>query len=133
MVSCSTTAKRVPLLQYCRSGDILQTVDLSEIDLGALIRYCSRLWGSVFSKRWVCEDRIIAVIAHKEFVWRTTSQQAILIVIEYDKANSRGTLTVKAFAGGQGLLNISWGSHGAAERTVVERVKSFLEFQRWES
>ena len=80
-------------------------------------------YGRVFSRVWRCNENRVGVFIHEEYVWRTSSNQTLTCIFESGRNGGRSKVTVTGSGGGQGLFGIDWGSQGAGENTVVERIR----------
>lgn len=69
----------------------------------------------------------MGLFIHEEYVFRTSSYQTISVIVERPSDSKKCSITVVASGGGGGLLNINWGSHGAAENTLIKIIKLLVD------
>ena len=79
-----------------------------------------------YSRVWRNESGIMALFIHEEFVLRTRSYQTISVVVEQPSDSRNCSIAVVASGGGGGWLNFNWGSHGAAENTLIKVVRLIM-------
>ncbi len=91
-----------------------------------IIRYLREVYGNVAHRVWITPQGIAGVFVSHEYVFRTNSQQGIVVIVEEDKEFGELTVTCEAFAGATGLLGINLGSHKAAESTFKKRIQHFI-------
>ncbi|MGQ4912898.1 MAG: DUF6054 family protein [Candidatus Thorarchaeota archaeon] len=94
----------------------------SEFD-DRVLSFLSARYAKVFSRVWRCDRNRVGVFTHEEYVLRTSSNQTITCIFESGRDGQRSKVTVIASGGGQGLFGFDWGSQGAGESTVVNRIK----------
>jgi hypothetical protein len=104
----------------------MQTVALERVRIGKLLGFLSRNYSRVYRKEWREGDKIFAVFVHQEYVLRTSSDQTLVILVEYNQSEERGLCTVVASGGGKGLFRFDWGSGSDGERTVRTRVENLI-------
>jgi DNA-directed RNA polymerase subunit RPC12/RpoP len=98
-------------------------LDLFEID--SLLSFLRQNYSGVLQRIWQEGSKTLAVFIHEEYVWRTSSNQTITVILEYDAQDGRCKLVVVASGGRSGLLQLDWGSQGSAESTFMKAVEQF--------
>ncbi|MGY5877099.1 MAG: hypothetical protein RTU30_15210 [Candidatus Thorarchaeota archaeon] len=91
-----------------------------------ILRYLREVYGDVTYRVWTTPQGRAGVFVSQEYVFRTNSQQGIVVIFEEDNEFGECTVTCEAFAGATGLLGINLGSHKAAESTFEKRVQQFI-------
>ncbi|MFW9967466.1 MAG: hypothetical protein ACFFEA_09965 [Candidatus Thorarchaeota archaeon] len=105
----------------------MQTVTLDNVRIESILEFLSRNYSRVLKKEWREGDKIYAVYVHEEFVVRTSSDQTLTTVIEYDQSAERGLCTIVGSGGRQGLFGFDWGSQSDGERTVKAGIVALIE------
>ena len=82
-----------------------------------------RRYSKKFSRIWDNEGGLVGLFIHEEYVFRTSSYQTISVVVEQPSDSRNCSITVVASGGGGGMFNINWGSHGAAENTLIKIIR----------
>ncbi|MHA1851549.1 MAG: DUF6054 family protein [Candidatus Thorarchaeota archaeon] len=93
----------------------------SEFD-ESILRYLRRNYSKNFSNGWNYGNGTLAVFVHEEYVWRTSSNQTIVVIFKPVR-NLRSKITVICSGGRKGLLKFDWGSQSAAEKTLVKKIE----------
>lgn len=68
----------------------------------------------------------MGLFIHEEYVFRTGSYQTISVMVEQPSVGKKCSITVVP-SGGGGLFNFNWGSHGAAENTLIKIIKLLVD------
>jgi hypothetical protein len=105
----------------------MQTVALDNVRIEKILDFLSRNYSRVIKKEWREGDKVRAVYLHQEFVLRTSSNQTIAVLVEYDKSVGKGMCTIVGSGGGKGLFGFDWGSESAGERTVRNRIENLIK------
>lgn len=104
----------------------MQTVTLERIRIRKVLDFLSRDYSRVFKKEWREGDRIFAIFVHQEFVLRTSSDQTLVTIIEYNQSEEKGLCTVVASGGGKGLFRFDWGSGSSGEQTIRSKIENLI-------
>jgi hypothetical protein len=100
----------------------MQTVTLDRVRIEEVLRFLSTQYSKVLKKIWREGDKIYATFVHQEYVFRTSSNQTITTLVEYDQSIEKGLCTIVASGGGKGLFQLAWGSEFDGERTVKNNI-----------
>ena len=101
----------------------MKIVEFSNEFDDTVIRYLRSNYSKNFSKGWKYNNGTIAVFVHEEYVWRTSSNQTLVVIFEPSISVGRSRVTIIGSGGGQGLLGFDWGSQSSGENTLVKKVK----------
>ncbi|MHA2021076.1 MAG: hypothetical protein ACW98J_10960 [Candidatus Thorarchaeota archaeon] len=104
----------------------MKTVALERVRIRKILEFLSRNHSRVFRKEWKEGDKILAIFVHQEYVLRTSSDQTIVTIVEYNQSEEKGLCTVIASGGGKGLFRFDWGSGSAGERTVRNGIEKII-------
>ena len=85
-----------------------------------------RRYSTKFSRVWHNEVGIVGLFIHEEYVFRTSSYQTISVVMEQPSDGKKCSITVVSSGGGKGIFNFNWGSHGAAENTLIKTIRQLV-------
>jgi hypothetical protein len=103
----------------------LKELELSHVDIIDLLNFLKQNYSGVFNRVWREGTKTLAVFIHEEFVLRTSSNQTITVLVEYDEPDGHCRLTVVASGGRTGMLQLDWGSQSAAESTFLSAMDRF--------
>jgi ribosomal protein S27E len=106
--------------------NVMQTVALERVRIRKVLDFLSRNYSRVYRKEWREGNKILAIFIHQEYVLRTSSDQTLVTIVEYNQSNERGLCTVVASGGGKGLFGFDWGSGTDGERTVSSKVENLI-------
>ncbi|MCW4010716.1 MAG: hypothetical protein NWF05_08870 [Candidatus Bathyarchaeota archaeon] len=87
-----------------------------------LAQYLSRYFGNIHSEQWGESEGRTAVILGESYFVRANSNAAVLMVLK-EAGASETDLEIISCAGASGVLEISWGAHGA----YVHRIRDSLQ------
>lgn len=87
-----------------------------------ITQHMTKYFGSIHNEKWNSSEGKIAVILGESYYIRANSNAAIFIIIK-ETSPSETNLELISFAGSSGVLELSWGTHGA----YVNRIKNSLE------
>lgn len=104
----------------------MQTIALERVRIRRVLDFLSRNYSRVYRKEWSEGDKILAIFVHQEYVLRTSSDQTLVTIVEYNQSSERGICTVLASGGGKGLFGIDWGSGADGERTVSSKIENLI-------
>jgi hypothetical protein len=85
-------------------------------------QYLTKYFGTTHNEQWKTPEGKIAVILGESYYIRANSNAAILIIVK-ETSELETNLELISCAGASGVLEISWGAHGA----YVKRIKNSLE------
>ena len=85
-----------------------------------------RQYSSKFSRVWHNEVGLMGLFIHEEYVFRTSSYQTISVVVEQPSNGKNCSISVVSSGGGKGILNLNWGSHDAAENSLIKAIKKLV-------
>lgn len=94
----------------------------SEFD-DTILRYLRQNYSKNYNKSWKFGNGRLAVFVHEEYVWRTSSNQTLVVVFEPSVSLGKSRITIIGSGGGEGLLGFDWGSQSAGENTLVKKIK----------
>jgi len=103
----------------------VKEIELDVFEIDSLLRFLQQNYSKVLQRIWQEGSKTLAVFIHEEFVWRTSSNQTITVILEYDAQEGRCKLAVVASGGRSGVLQFDWGSQGSAESTFIKAVEQF--------
>ncbi len=101
----------------------MKTIEVPREFMRKILDVLKRRYSTKFSRVWRNEGGIVALFIHEEFVYRTISYQTISVVVEQQSDREKCSIAVVASGGGGGMFNINWGSHDAAEITLINIIK----------
>ena len=101
----------------------MRTIEFSSEFDNQILRYLRRNYSKNYSKGWKYGNGTLAVFVHEEYVYRTSSNQTLVVVFEPSVSSGRSRVTIIASGGGQGLLGFDWGSQSSGENTLVKKIK----------
>ncbi|MGD9381335.1 MAG: hypothetical protein PVI03_02725 [Candidatus Thorarchaeota archaeon] len=104
----------------------MQTVALKRVRIRKILDFLSRNYSRVVKKEWREGDKIFAVFVHEEYVFRTSSNQTITTLVEYDKLIEKGLCTIVASGSGEGIFQWDFGSGSAGEKTVRSKIENII-------
>jgi hypothetical protein len=104
----------------------MKTIEVPREFMRKILDVLKRRYSTKFSRVWRNEGGIVALFIHEEFVYRTTSYQTISVVVEQQSDREKCSIAVVASGGGGGMFNINWGSHDAAENTLINIIKHIV-------
>ncbi|MFW9844271.1 MAG: hypothetical protein ACFFEV_06835, partial [Candidatus Thorarchaeota archaeon] len=82
----------------------MRTIEFSNEFDESILRYLRRNYSKNFSKGWSYGNGTLAVFVHEEYVWRTSSNQTIVVIFEPAGISGRSKITIVGSGGGEGLL-----------------------------
>ncbi|MCW4022261.1 MAG: hypothetical protein NWF02_03760 [Candidatus Bathyarchaeota archaeon] len=85
-------------------------------------QYLIKYFGTIHNEQWNTPEGKIAVILGETYYIRANSNAAMLIIAK-ETGDSQTDLELISCAGTSGVLELSWGAHGA----YVKRIKASLE------
>ena len=101
----------------------MKTIEVPREFTQQILDVLKQRYSKKYSRVWRNEGGIVALFIHEEFVFRTTSYQTISVVVEQQSDRKKCSIAVVASGGGGGMFNINWGSHDAAENTLINTIK----------
>jgi hypothetical protein len=101
----------------------MKTIEVPREFTQQILDVLKRRYSTKFSRVWHNEVGLVGLFIHEEFVFRTTSYQTISVVVEQQSDGEKCSIAVVASGGGGGMFNINWGSHDAAENTLISIIK----------
>jgi hypothetical protein len=101
----------------------MKTIDVPREFTRKILDVLKRRYSTKFSRLWDNEGGLVGLFIHEEYVFRTSSYQTISVVVERPSDSKKCSITVVASGGGGGIFNINWGSHGAAENTLIKIIR----------
>ena len=101
----------------------MKTIEVPREFTRKILDILKRRYSTKFSRVWHNEVGLVGLFIHNEYVFRTSSYQTISVIVEQLSDTRKCAITVVASGGGGGWLNINWGSHGAAENTLIKIIK----------
>ena len=101
----------------------MKVIEFSSEFEDKVLRFLKMNYSKNYSKGWSYGNGTIAVFVHEEFVWRTSSNQTIVAVVEPSDIMGRCKITVIGSGGGEGILGFDWGSQSAAENTLAKKIE----------
>ena len=101
----------------------MKTIEVPREFTRKILDVLKRRYSTKFSRVWHNEAGLVGLFIHDEYVFRTSSYQTISVIVEQLSDTRKCAITVVASGGGGGWLNINWGSHGAAENTLIKIIK----------
>lgn len=101
----------------------MKTIEVPREFTRKILDVLKRRYSTKFSRVWHNEVGLVGLFIHDEYVFRTGSYQTISVIVEQLSDTRKCAITVVASGGGGGWFNINWGSHGAAENTLIKIIK----------
>ncbi len=101
----------------------MKTIEVPREFTRKILDVLKRRYSTKFSRLWDNEGGLVGLFIHEEYVFRTSSYQTISVVVERPSHSKKCSITVVASGGGGGIFNINWGSHGAAENTLIKIIR----------
>jgi hypothetical protein len=101
----------------------MKTIEVPREFTRKILDVLKRRYATKFSRIWHIESGLVGLFIHDEYVFRTSSYQTISVVVEQLSDTRKCAITVVASGGGGGWLNLNWGSHKAAENTLIKVIK----------
>ena len=101
----------------------MKKIDVPREFTQQILDVLKRRYSTKFSRVWDNEGGLVGLFIHEEYVFRTSSYQTISVVVERPSDSKKCSISVVASGGGGGIFNINWGSHGAAENTLIKVIK----------
>lgn len=108
----------------------METVALDSVRIRVILDFLARKYSRVFRKEWKEGEKVLAIFVHQEYVFRTSSDQTIVTIVEYNQSKDRGVCTIVASGGGKGIFGWDWGSGSDGERTVKHSIMRLLATDR---
>jgi len=105
----------------------LKTIEFSSEFDEAILRYLRRNYSKNYSKGWKYGNGTLAVFVHEEYVYRTSSNQTLVVVFEPSVSTGSSRVTIIASGGGKGLLGFDWGSESSGENTLIKKIKEITK------
>ena len=102
-----------------------------DLDIDTLLSFMKENYGGLIKRTWTTPENVYGVFLQDELVYRTMSEQVILIVLEHTIENNECRLEIIPAGGGSGLLHITWGSHEAAVNTFKDKFKKLATEGGW--
>ena len=87
-----------------------------------LAQYLGKYFGNIHNEQWSTTEGQIAVFLGESYFMRSNSNAAALMILKETGA-SETSLELISHAGASGVLEISWGAHGA----YVHRIKDSIQ------
>ena len=101
----------------------IKTIEVPREFTRKILDVLKRRYSTKFSRVWHNEVGLVGLFIHEEYVFRTGSYQTISVVVEQPSDRGKCSITVVPSGGGGGLFNFNWGSHDAAENTLIKIIK----------
>ncbi len=112
-------------------GCCMRAFSIRGVVVEALLDFLSKNYASVLKRIWREGPRIHAVFVQNEFVVRTATDQAIVVLLDCDADADTCKTEVVATAGGESILHISLGSQDAAEDTFARSIDDLARRHGW--
>lgn len=101
----------------------MKTIEVPREFIRKILDVLKRRYSTKFSRVWHNEVGLVGLFIHEEYVFRTGSYQTISVIVEQPSVSKKCSITVVPSGGGGGLFNFNWGSHDAAENTLIKLIK----------
>jgi phytoene dehydrogenase-like protein len=87
-----------------------------------IAQYLGKYFGNVHRKQWNTTDGKAAVFLGESYFIRSNSNAAILMILK-ETSPSEAELEVISCAGASGVMELSWGAHGAYVKRIIESLQ----------